>query len=158
MRKLIIILTFTFGFISAFGHAQNIHIGDDGLYYDSENNLYTGTYIDYYENGTLKSEHAIVNGQSDGITKLYFESGQLNELRTFKAGLKNGSWITYNESGVKTGEANFENNIKSGKWFIWDEQGTLRCDMTYKEGRKVGKWIIYNEQGEEDKVKDFNHQ
>lgn len=156
MKKLIFTLVFSLCIIVTFAHAQNIYIGEDGLYYDSLNNLYTGTYIEYYDNGTLKGEYTIVDGKNDGITKLYFETGQLNESRSYRKGEKDGAWITYNTEGVKIGEANFSKSIKHGKWFIWDENGTLRCEMTYQEGKKVGKWIIFNGEGNEEKIKDYN--
>ncbi len=156
MKKTILTLAFSISILSSFAFAQNIYIGEDGLYYDSLNNLYSGTYIEFYDNGTIKGEYTIVDGENDGVTKLYFKTGQLNESRMYKKGEKDGAWITYNAEGGKIGEANFSKSTKHGKWYVWDENGTLRCEMTYKNGEKTGKWIIYDANGKQEKIKDYN--
>ena len=131
--------------------------GKDGLYYDENNDLFSGVYIELYENGQVKTEMALRNGQKHGITKIYFDSGKINEFRSFKKSLMHGKWETWNEPGKKIAEANYRNGKKDGKWYVWDENGTLRYDMIYKKGKKTGTWFIFDEKGKEVNSKKYDN-
>ena len=145
MKKLLILIVAIFFSLPSF--SQNISEGKDGLYYDNQGALYTGTYRTLFDNGQVKSEIPLVNGQKSGSMMIYFPNGQVNEIRSYKDGKMDGTWLTFTEKGSKVAEANYTNGLKNGKWFIWDENGVLRYDMTYKGGQKVGLWIIYDEKG-----------
>lgn len=119
----------------------------DGKYYDQEDKLYTGVYIEYYESGSKKVEMNVVDGEKQGITKIYFENQNINEVRLFDHNDMDGTWLTYDENGTKTGEASYKHGVKDGKWFIWDENGTLRYEMLYSKGKKVGSWKIWDNEG-----------
>jgi len=123
-------------------------VDEEGLYYDDENKLYTGTYIEFHNNGNKKIEVGLKSGLPDGPLSIYFESGQLHETRSYKKGEMHGTWFTWNEDGTKIALANYKNNLKDGEWFIWDDKGTLRFEMHYSKGKKVGTWKMYNEEGE----------
>lgn len=120
---------------------------NDGLYYDKNGQLYTGTYYEYFTDTTIRAEISLLNGTPDGLTKIYFESGELQEIRSFRKGQMHGQWEKWNSGGIKTAEANYTNNLKDGKWFVWDDNGTLRYDMTYKDGKKTGTWYMYDDSG-----------
>jgi antitoxin component YwqK of YwqJK toxin-antitoxin module len=130
-----------------FAFAQ-VTIDEAGLYYNENNELYTGTYIEFHPNGNKMIEVSLKSGLPDGPVSIYFETGQINETRSYAKGKMHGTWITWNEEGVKIAEANFKNNLKHGDWFIWDDAGTLRFEMHYSVGNKVGSWKMFNEKGE----------
>ena len=117
------------------------------MYYDSLENLYTGTSFDYYPDSVVHTAIELKDGQLDGITKIYFDNGQLEEIRSYSMGKMNGKWEKWNRQNVKVGEANYKDHLKDGKWFIWDDNGVLRYDMTYSEGKKTGTWFMYDEKG-----------
>jgi antitoxin component YwqK of YwqJK toxin-antitoxin module len=121
---------------------------EDGLYYDENNHLYTGSYIEFYGNGNKRIELNLINGLKDKQVFLYFEDGTTNEIRSYKAGKKDGTWEMWNEKGVKVGVANYKDNLKDGEWFIWDTNGILRFSMLYNKGKKDGSWKMWNEKGE----------
>jgi antitoxin component YwqK of YwqJK toxin-antitoxin module len=123
-------------------------VDEEGLYYDEENKLYTGTYIEFHNNGNKKIEVSLKSGLPDGPLSIFFESGKIHETRSYKKGKMHGTWLTWNEDGTKVALANYKDNLKHGDWFIWDDKGTLRFEMHYSQGKKVGTWKMFNEKGE----------
>ena len=140
-------LAFFLVITTALTSAQVI-IDEDGLYRNENNELYTGTYMEFHTNGNKKIELTLEKGIPNGPVTLYFESGAKSEIRSYKNGLMDGTWTTWNEAGVKIGLANYSENLKHGEWFIWDDEGTLRFEMHYTDGKKTGVWKMYNEKGE----------
>lgn len=128
-------LAFSFLIAGAVSSAQVI-IDENGLYHNENNELYTGTYMEFYTNGNKRIELSLEKGLINGPVTLYFESGEKNEIRSYKKGLMDGTWTTWNETGVKIGLANYKENLKHGDWFIWDDEGTLRFEMHYTRVKK----------------------
>ncbi|MEA3317825.1 MAG: toxin-antitoxin system YwqK family antitoxin, partial [Bacteroidota bacterium] len=125
MKKNIIIISFLFVcFSTAF--TQEIHRNSKGLYIDKNNELFTGLYIEYYEDSSVLSKINISKGIQDGLTILYFDNGSKMEIRSYKKGKKHGKWLNWNLDKIKIAEARYKNNIKHGKWYIWDNNGVLR--------------------------------
>ena len=120
---------------------------EDGRYYDTRGELYSGTYYEYYPSGVKRIEMNVLNGMKDGETKLFYENEQIQEIRVFKANAMHGQWITYNEQGVKVGVASYADGLKDGKWEIYDDKGVKRYEMFYKKGAKAGVWRIWDEAG-----------
>lgn len=133
-------------FLFAHAHSQ-ISLGENGLYYDKDQNPFTGQYKEYYDNGQVKQDMNLVNGKIDGKVTLWFRSGTIKETRMFKAGLRDGMWVSFNDQEKKTGEASYKDDHKEGPWRIWDESGVLRYEMFYRKGQKSGLWIMYDESG-----------
>jgi antitoxin component YwqK of YwqJK toxin-antitoxin module len=143
-RIIFIIGMFLFLFMGAKG--QNLE-ERNGLYYNGTE-LYTGVNITRYDNGQVKQEMQIKNGQKHGTAKIYFENGQLNEIRSYKKNEMHGKWVMYNEHGIKTSVAHYKNGQKHGRWTIWNDYGNLLYELQYKNGEKSGTWRSYNEKGE----------
>lgn len=152
MIRLFSIIIFSMMFIFSFGQARK---SSDGLYYNENGKLYSGTCYEYYSDSVLHATIEIKKGEADGLTKIYFENGQLEEIRSFKEGMMHGIWEKWNRQNIKIAEAGYMENKKDGKWFIWDEFGTLRYDMTYKKGEKQGTWLMYDEKGALINQKDY---
>ncbi len=142
-------------FFLLFSVKGQIAEGEDGLFYDQNNDLYTGVYVKHFENNKVEIEMTLKKGQKHGYTNIYFKTGTLKEKRSYRNNLMHGKWETWNNELVKIAEANYKNGRKHGKWFVWDEKGTLRYDMTYKKGKKIGTWYIYNEKGDLVSSKDY---
>lgn len=127
---------------------SQLNISEDGLYYDENNELYSGNYIEFHSNGNKRIELNLKDGLKDGEVHIFFENGTLNEIRTYKAGVMHGTWTMWNNIGIKIGVANYQDNLKHGEWFIWDENGQMRFSMFYNKGEKSGTWKMWNENGE----------
>ena len=69
-KKIILLIIFGL-FISPTIYSQVVK-EKDGKYY--ENKPYSGKYFEYYENGNVKVEKSLTNGEEDGLTFLYFEN------------------------------------------------------------------------------------
>lgn len=144
MLRAFTIYIFIMMFISGFGQARQ---GSDGIYYDEQGKMFTGTCYEYYADSVIRATIEVKDGMLDGLTKIYFDDGQPEEIRSFQKGMKHGKWEKWNLKNVKIAEANYTENKKDGKWYIWDEFGTLRYDMTYKDGEKRGTWLMYDDKG-----------
>lgn len=144
MLRIFAVSIFTMIFMVSFGQAR---LSPDGLYYNNQGKLYTGTNFEFYSDSVIHVSMELKDGKPDGLTKIYFENGNLEEIRSLKMGHMDGKWEKWNIQNVKTAEANYSDNKKDGKWYIWDENGTLRYDMTYKDGVKAGTWLMFDEKG-----------
>jgi antitoxin component YwqK of YwqJK toxin-antitoxin module len=141
MKARILFLAFFLIVAGAVSSAQVI-IDEKGLYHNEDNELYTGTYIEFYPNGNKRIELSLNKGIIHGPVTLYFESGERNEIRSYSNGKMDGTWITWNQEGVKVAEANYRNGKKH-----WDDNGTLRFEMHYTNGEKTGLWKMFDESG-----------
>ena len=144
MKKVIVILGFLMS-LSFFSSAQNVE-EIDGIYYKNSQR-YTGTYVTNFDNGHVRQEIKIKNGEKHGKVRIYFENGQLNEIRSYKHNQMDGKWTMYNDHGIKTSIARYRNGEKNGKWLIWNDYGHLLYELQYDMGKKTGVWKKYDEQG-----------
>ncbi|WP_075603338.1 toxin-antitoxin system YwqK family antitoxin [Saccharicrinis aurantiacus] len=120
---------------------------EDGLYYTKDGELYSGTYVEHYPNGSIRLEMNVVDGKKQGSSSYYFEDKSKQEVRFYADNEMDGVWETWNEEGVKVGVASYKKGLKHGIWKIYDEKGTLRYDMSYKNGKKSGTWKIFGDDG-----------
>lgn len=151
MKKLILLLAMVV--TGSLLHAQLVE--KEGIFYDFNNNPYTGTYIEYFPDGDVRIEMHVKDGKKNGTTTYYFENGAKKEVRNFSNNKMDGTWITWDENGKKVAEARYKEGKKNGKWFIWDENGTLRYEMEYTDGAKTGTWSIWDEEGNLVSQKEF---
>jgi len=128
---------------------------ENAKYFDTDHNLFNGVYRETYDNGNIKLEMHLKDGEQDSTTTIYFEDGTINEVRSYKNGLMHGKWETYNSKGQKIAEAWYRNDKKDGIWRIWDEKGILRYEMFYSNGNKIGTWKMFNENVELVKDKSY---
>jgi antitoxin component YwqK of YwqJK toxin-antitoxin module len=116
--------------------AQQIFEDLNGIYFASNMEPYSGTYLQYYENGNVKIEYHLAEGILNGVTTLYFENGQKSEVRSYKNGRKDGIWCVWNTEGVKVAQASYKNDKKDGIWIIWDNEGNLLYEIEYFRGER----------------------
>lgn len=81
--------------------------------------------VERYDNGVIKVQGRILNGERDGKWVYFYETGIKWSEGQFKNGLRTGPSIVYYESGKKKLEGKYEKNKKVGKWKVWEEDGTL---------------------------------
>ncbi|PKP24026.1 MAG: hypothetical protein CVU06_05525, partial [Bacteroidetes bacterium HGW-Bacteroidetes-22] len=80
MKKLIITWLFCVSLLP-FVRSQEVEY-HDGSYYKN-GMLYTGLFIEKYNDEKVKSEREIKNGKEDGIVKFYYPSGVMQEQRAY---------------------------------------------------------------------------
>jgi len=142
--------------------------------YDLDN----GKKYEYYDNGKIKAEFILKNGEISGILKVYHENGNLQRTGSYTNGKENGSFVEYDElgkisakytmehgevngiltiyeDGIKSQEITKINGISNGKFvaYYYDENANLTSKITgnFNNGKKNGKWetIIIKDDKEE---------
>ncbi len=119
--------------------------------YDLDN----GKKYKYYENGKIKAEYILVNGEISGILKAYHENGNLQRTGSYTNGKENGSFVEYDELGKISAKYTMVNGISNGKFvaYYYDENANLTSKITgnFKNDKKNGKWenIIIKDDKEE---------
>jgi len=111
MKQLIIATVFVF--ICLFNSKSQVIEYNNGRYY-SDDKPFTGTFTEYYPNGTKKAEIHIKDGFEDGVTFIFHENGNIKEQRQYKQGQKDGVWLTYNEDKVLMAQASYKSDKKDG--------------------------------------------
>jgi antitoxin component YwqK of YwqJK toxin-antitoxin module len=80
---------------------------------------------EYYEDGNLLKEGAIVNSAKNGIWKSYYRDGTLWSEGSFVKGKREGVTKSYYPNGNLKYEGAFKMGEKAGKWNFYKEDGSL---------------------------------
>ena len=98
-----------------------------------------GAWVEYFENGQLKSNGHYKNGKYEGAWVFYYESGQLYARVNYKNSKLKGAWVSYYENGQIWFKGNYKNNKQEGVWVGYNEDGTVFKPYTgtYKGGEKI---------------------
>lgn len=89
-----------------------------------KNDLKTGYYKEFYENGVLAISTHTINNKINGEYELYHSNGKVKNKGGYKNGIKTGSWKGFYENGEPEFSGDFdEEGNKTGKWTEWDEKG-----------------------------------
>jgi antitoxin component YwqK of YwqJK toxin-antitoxin module len=137
-----------------------------------------GLFIEYYSDGSIKSERPITDGKVNGIIKTYFTDGKLESQKGYKNSVEHGieqrwQWRT----GEQTVDANYVDGVPDGKQvrhitsnignyieISYFEKGVQTGDFTrtwtngemyvqgkYKDGKREGVWNEYRSNGKPEK-------
>ena len=101
-------------------------------------NPFTGTVIETYDSGTIKSRIAYRDGRKHGELVSWFRSGQKRTQRQFAEGKKIGVHRGWWESGGLKFEYPFKDDVYHGELYEWYENGTLASHYSYVAGRESG--------------------
>ncbi|MCP5024479.1 MAG: hypothetical protein GY930_22275 [bacterium] len=98
----------------------------------------SGKWETFWQDGTLRSEHAIVAGQATPMT--YFHpSGLVASKGDAIAGQRVGPWQYRFASGSIAEKGDYEKGYREGLWQYYEEDGTLREEARYLAGKRVVK-------------------
>ncbi len=104
----------------------------------------SGRYIDWYENGHIKSDGTAQNGEKNGLWTEWYENGQKKEEGVWKNGKPQGIFEEWYENGEKANEQVFEDGLlQTG--LVWKPDGSLCSDS--KVDRGMGILVNYNLSG-----------
>jgi len=78
-----------------------------------------------YNNGNVRMEGVVKDGQREGLWKVYFDEGTLWSEGTYKNGKRNGEAKNYFPNGKLRYEGFFTDDKKSGHWKFYGEDGKL---------------------------------
>lgn len=112
--------------------------------------------VKYYENGRVKSEGYLLNGQYHGSYKQYFQNGKLKVEAYYKHGKQDSIQKIYFENGNIRQIAHFKDDLIDGKMEIFNDDGRLIADQFFvviNDSSIANQLITYNEMGHIDKDK-----
>ena len=112
--------------------------------------------IKYYENGNVKSEGYIKDGQANGLFRHYYENGQLKSEIPWVDGRINGTVLEYGIDGSLNSRRIFQNDKMNGQAFFYNDSAKISLMETYSEGKKMDLFEKYYSDGtvfEKGKVK-----
>jgi len=111
----------------------------EGIFTDA--GLHEGTWKEYYEDGSLKSEGDYENDKKTGLWKYYYPNGQIEETGTYDKTGPEGKWLWYYPSGKLLRELTYYQGKKDGNIMEYDEYNNLILQGEYIEDKREGTWI-----------------
>ena len=87
----------------------------DGLYYEvNSQKPFSGSSVNYFDNGTLENKLNFKDGKLDGLIESYFENGQLNLKGNYINGLEDKLFLSYFDNGQLESKRNWKDGKKEG--------------------------------------------
>lgn len=129
-------------FVSYF---ENGTVAQQGAYSANELN---GTIITYFPEGSKKIEAQYKNGILDGLVKQYYKNGKLFSQAQYIRNTQHGLTTTYYSTGVLQTEEHYSNGMLNGFFKTYYNNGTLETESVLQEGKKQGLFKNYNKQGQ----------
>ena len=88
---------------------------------------------------TGKSQGSFRNGKKHGPWVEYHDNGQLRSKGAYKDGKEHGPWVSYHDNGQLRSKETYEDGKEHGPWVGYTTNGTVWEFMTgtYKNGEKV---------------------
>jgi antitoxin component YwqK of YwqJK toxin-antitoxin module len=112
----------------------------NGLYYEvNSTKPFTGSVVEYHDNGQLEHRENYKKGLRDGLFEEYHDNGQLKERGDNKNGRRDGLFESFYENSYLEEKGNYKNGYKEGLWEEysgWDQ--TIIYTGVYKDGEKEG--------------------
>ena len=109
---------------------------------------FTGSSVNYYDNGQLKQKENYKDGKQDGLLEKYYSSsGLLWSRQNFKNGKLDGLWEDYYLKGQLLKRGKYNDDTKEGLWEKFYDNGQVEFERTYIEG-KIIESKYYQESGE----------
>jgi antitoxin component YwqK of YwqJK toxin-antitoxin module len=121
------------------------------------NNLETGEWTSWHENGMIKSTGYFMEGQKDSLWQWHDESGSLTGSGMYAAGVENGTWMHYYPDGIVSDSGSYLEGLKEGLWKYYHENGALKNAINYKADKMHGEKILLSATGEIVKVDHYEN-
>ena len=67
-----------------------------------------GTWLQYFEDGTVKLKCQFMNGEKEGRLEAFFPSGKLQVTGSYANGHQDGEWIYYDEEGAVVDKMHYD--------------------------------------------------
>lgn len=132
-KSIILILCIAAGYLNAF----DLNMVDNDLKALSGTSEDSDFYRKYYENGKIKYEVPLINGQRYGIQRGYYESGKIKYEVPFVNGKARGYLKVYYENGNLKMSAVYLDNKKDGLWKGYKENGEPAFSYIFKDNEPV---------------------
>lgn len=102
-----------------------------GIYYEVDSQkTFTGSAVDYYENGSVKTREVFKDGRRHGYSDSYYENGRLWMRFNYQNGKQHGFAASY----YKNGKLGYKGNYTDGKEDECSEYYNSKGEFSYYEG------------------------
>lgn len=98
---------------------------------------YSGSFIDYYLDGTKQGEGFFLKGKLNGQRFLYFPNGVLSDRINYVNGITHGQEERFYEDGTLKQKGNFANGKEVGLWELFHPNGALQQRTTFNDDGKM---------------------
>jgi antitoxin component YwqK of YwqJK toxin-antitoxin module len=98
---------------------------------------FTGTSVEYYENGQLHLRKEYKDGKKQGLWEEYFANNQLMTTGSFTNGVMHGLWESFYENGKAFERGNLSNGLKEGLFEEFYENGEIKLEECFEMGKKI---------------------
>ena len=100
---------------------------------------FTGSVVEYHDNGQLEMRGNYKDGKDDGLWESYYESGQLEMRGNYKDGEPDGLREFHYDNGQLESRGNVKDGgfgfgQEDGLWEYFDEEGNLTETQEWKDG------------------------
>jgi antitoxin component YwqK of YwqJK toxin-antitoxin module len=110
-----------------------------------DTNPFTGTMVDYYPGGGVRSRSEISKGLLNGVSETWYTNGQTAVREHYKDGVADGLREKWHENGAKLSQANIVQGKVTGTFRSWHDNGQLSEQIEMKQGRADGvAWAYYS--------------
>ena len=113
-----------------------------------DNIIYTGEYIDYYDNGQIYEKCNYTDDKLNGEYIKYYENGQIYEKCNYTNGKINGEYINYYKCGQIYEKCNYTNGKINGEYINYYKCGQIALKCNYTNGKINGEYINYYKCGQ----------
>ena len=108
---------------------------------------FTGTMVEHYPDGALKSRSQVAGGQLHGLSEGWHTNGLLQVTETFQAGVSHGIRSKWYENGRKLSEASIVQGRIHGTFRRWTDQGLLSEEVEMRHGQPDGLSLAFYPSG-----------
>ncbi|WP_304176988.1 toxin-antitoxin system YwqK family antitoxin [Leptotrichia trevisanii] len=105
---------------------------------------FTGTYVEFSENGNAQAVRNYQNGTLNGPMFLYYGNGNIQKVVNYVNGVRNGEDIDFYGNGNSKVLKNYQNGLLNGKSYEFDEFGRLTASLEYVNNAKNGKELKFS--------------
>jgi antitoxin component YwqK of YwqJK toxin-antitoxin module len=85
--------------------------------------IYSGKYIDYYNNGKIQNEGVLLHGKLNGKLIVYFKNGNKKSVTDYKDGTIHGTWTFFYKNGMLMEKREYvEGRMKSSTMYFINGQ------------------------------------
>ncbi len=92
--------------------------------------------LEYYQNGSKKTEGGLKNNVRDGKWTYWYDDGKIWSEGTFKNGKSDGTFNIFNKDGSKYMQSNYKNGIPEGCWTFFNNN-VKKKEVYFKEGKTI---------------------
>lgn len=119
-------------------------ISDSWYFHDT---IYSGKYIDYYNNGQIQDEGNLLYGKLNGVLIVYFKNGNKKTVAHYSDGLLNGKWIEYYKNGLPAYERMYTAGKAQRSHKMYFINGQIQEELRLKKETRNDTLIKYYSTG-----------